>query len=194
MVKNYKLMIGSEIISCKIKKNGKATRLKITVDINGVSVVIPSFVQEIEAKRFLEAKKNWIMTRVKELQVHQEEQLAQGELRKQLASWYRQQATEAIMSRVMYYSEKVGVVYHTVRIKDQKTRWGSCSAKKNLNFSWRLIMAPPEVLDYVVVHELCHLIHLNHSPAFWQLVKNQLPDYSRHKRWLKDQGATLMAF
>ncbi|MBS4026276.1 MAG: M48 family metallopeptidase [Clostridia bacterium] len=194
MVKRYELIIDSQIIPCKLKKHGRAKRLIITVDINGVSVVIPSFIREIEARRLLEEKKNWIITKIKELQVHQEEQLAQRELRKQQASWYRQQANEAIMLRVRYYSEKVGVAYNTVRIKDQKTRWGSCSAKKNLNFNWRLIMAPPEVLDYVVVHELCHLIHLNHSPAFWQLVKNQLPDYSRHKRWLKDQGATLMAF
>lgn len=87
--------------------------------------------------------------------------------------------------RVKYYAEKIGVQPNRITLREQKTKWGSCSSRGNLNFNWKLIMAPPEALDYVVVHELCHLIELNHSPAFWALVEGHMPDYKRWQDYLK---------
>ncbi len=94
--------------------------------------------------------------------------------------------------RAEYYARQMQVSYGRVAVKDQKTRWGSCSAKGNLNFNWRLILAPGEVLDYVVVHELAHRREMNHSVRFWNLVESVLPDYQQRKRWLKENGDRLM--
>ncbi|KPU43042.1 hypothetical protein OXPF_32920 [Oxobacter pfennigii] len=107
---------------------------------------------------------------------------------------YKNIAKDLIEQRVSYYSSIMGLSYNKVTIKDQKTRWGSCSKKGNLNFNYRLIMAPDEVADYVVIHELCHLKHLNHSEKFWNMVRMYMPDYEQSKKWLKDNGANLFAF
>lgn len=100
-------------------------------------------------------------------------------------------ALARVRERLAYYAPRLGVEFGRVAIRDQRSRWGSCSAKRNLNFNWKLIMAPPEALDYVVVHELCHLIEFNHSPRFWRLVEGQMPEYESWKRWLKDHGKEL---
>lgn len=100
-------------------------------------------------------------------------------------------ALARIRERLDEYAPRLNVKYGRVAIRDQKSRWGSCSAKHNLNFNWKLIMAPPEALEYVVIHELCHLIEFNHSPRFWNLVKSQQPEYEAWKKWLKLHGSEL---
>lgn len=100
-------------------------------------------------------------------------------------------ALERIRERVQYYAPRVGCAPGRVTIREQKTRWGSCSGKGNLNFNWKLIMAPPQALDYVVIHELCHLYEFNHSPRFWALVARQMPDYEAWKKWLKTHADDL---
>ena len=97
-------------------------------------------------------------------------------------------ALKRIRERLEYYIPRVGRAPGRIAIRDQKSRWGSCSQKSNVNFNWKLIMAPPEALDYVVVHELCHLYEFNHSPRFWQLVARQMPDYEVWKKWLKSHA------
>ncbi len=109
-----------------------------------------------------------------------------------LEKWYRRQAAELFPARLSHYNRDWRLTYNGIRIKGQRTRWGSCSAKKNLNFNWRLLMAPLEVLDYVVVHELAHLMELNHSPKFWQLVQSRCPAYRQHRVWLRRHGPTLV--
>ena len=85
----------------------------------------------------------------------------------------------------------MGIPYGRVTIREQRTRWGSCSNKRNLNFNWKLVMAPEAAMEYVVVHELCHLIHLNHSDRFWAEVRRRMPDYEVWKKWLKRNGQAL---
>lgn len=104
---------------------------------------------------------------------------------------YRDAAKEYIPKRVAYYHELTGGTYHKITIRDQKSRWGSCSSNGTLSFNYRLMLAPPRVLDYVVVHELCHLTHMNHSADFWNMVASILPDYKEYRKWLKDNGHTL---
>lgn len=104
---------------------------------------------------------------------------------------YRDAAKDYIPKRVEYYHQFTGGHYDKITIRDQKTRWGSCSSTGTLSFSFRLMLAPPRVLDYVVVHELCHLTHMNHSKEFWNMVENILPDYKEHRKWLKENGHTL---
>ena len=100
-------------------------------------------------------------------------------------------ALERIRQRLGEHAPGIGVQFGRVTIRDQKSRWGSCSAKHNLNFNWKLVMAPPEALEYVVIHELCHLIEFNHSPRFWGLVRARMPEYEAWKKWLKAHGHEL---
>ena len=100
-------------------------------------------------------------------------------------------ALERIRQRIGVFQPVIGGAFGRVTVRDQRSRWGSCSSKHNLNFNWKLIMAPPQVLDYVVVHELCHLHEFNHSARFWRLVEGVMPDYEVWKKWLKNHGTEL---
>lgn len=106
-------------------------------------------------------------------------------VRAALKSALAARALERIRERLAVFAPRIGGEYGRVAIRDQRSRWGSCSSKHNLNFNWKLIMAPPEVLDYVVIHELCHLHEFNHSDRFWRLVSAQMPEYEVWKKWLK---------
>ena len=109
--------------------------------------------------------------------------LEQAELRRlaALENRYRNAAKDYFTKRVAYYHTLTGGVYHTITVRDQKSRWGSCSSRGTLSFNYRLMFAPPRVLDYVVVHELCHLTHMNHSKDFWNMVRQIMPDYKIYK-------------
>lgn len=104
---------------------------------------------------------------------------------------YIQIARDIITQKTAYYAALMHVTYGRISIREQKTRWGSCSGKGNLNFNWRLILAPENVLNYVVVHELAHRKEMNHSPAFYAVVQSILPDYKTAKEWLRNNGQTL---
>jgi predicted metal-dependent hydrolase len=106
-------------------------------------------------------------------------------------AWYVEKAEEKIVPQVQFYAEHLGVKYRTILISDLKYRWGSCTPKDNLNFNWRLIKAPMRVIEYVIVHELAHLIEPNHNQQFWELVRTQLPDFRKAKEWLKQFGGLL---
>lgn len=112
-------------------------------------------------------------------------------IREGLTKWYKNEAFRVFKERTLHYSRILELYPDNIRVKEQKSIWGSCSFKGNINFNWRLIMAPLAVLDYVVVHELCHLTHRNHSRNFWQLVEQIMPDYKTRRKWLKDNGGTL---
>ena len=103
-----------------------------------------------------------------------------------------EEALKVIPARVEYFAKVIGVTYGKITIRNQKTRWGSCSSKGNLNFNCLLMLAPPEVLDYVVVHELCHRKQMNHSKAFWLEVEKVLPDYKEARKWLKEEGSQMI--
>ena len=101
---------------------------------------------------------------------------------------YREQARRVLTEKTAYYAKRLGVTYGRISIRGQKTRWGSCSAKGNLNYNWKLMLCPEEVQDYVVVHELAHRREMNHSKAFYRIVEEILPDYRERMRWLKDHA------
>ena len=107
--------------------------------------------------------------------------------------WYRQQAEILIKKRAAELCSRLGVTYGRLTIRGAKTRWGSCSRKSNLNFNWKLMMAPEPVIDYVIIHELTHLKEMNHSKKFWELVAEHCPQWRKHKRWLKEHEAELAA-
>lgn len=112
--------------------------------------------------------------------------LPQKPPKKRLEAFLKHTATDYITPRTHQLAEKMGLKFSRISFKQQKTRWGSCSAKKNLNFNWRLVHFDPKVIDYVIIHELAHLKHLDHSKAFWALVAKYDPKYKEHKKVLKN--------
>lgn len=105
--------------------------------------------------------------------------------------WYKTQALTLFTERVNHYANLHGLIPKEVKVNSAKTRWGSCTSAGTLNFTWRLVMAPLEVIDYVVLHELAHLKVKNHSPRFWKLVESLCPDFKHHRKWLRDHGETM---
>lgn len=116
---------------------------------------------------------------------------AEGEAVAVLEKWFRSMARLLINQRIRVVNGKLNLSFNRVFIKGQKTRWGSCSQQGNLNFNWRLVMAPLPVLDYIVAHELLHLVEPNHSKNFWALVEAICPEYKAHRVWLKKNGPLL---
>lgn len=182
------MTIPYEIIRSKRKSYG------ISVAPGGrVTVRMPLRGSERFAVSMVEEKRDWIVKNYLKMQAvsPKPSQKEKTPYERRLEAPYRQAAKEYIPKRVAYYAQLLDVTYATISIRDQKTRWGSCSSKGNLSFSWRLILAPPKVLDYVVVHELCHRREMNHSPRFWALVESIIPDYKTHRKWLKENGEKL---
>ena len=103
-------------------------------------------------------------------------------------SWYKKKAKQHLQQRVDFFSHEFNLRANSVKITSAEKRWGSCSADDNLSFSFRLIMAPPDIIDYVIVHELMHIKEKNHSAAFWKLIEAAMPEYKIHRRWLKDNN------
>jgi predicted metal-dependent hydrolase len=108
-----------------------------------------------------------------------------------LKDWYIENAKEILHTKTLTWSDKIGVTPKNIHIKEQKTRWGSCSSLGTINYNWRIVMSPLEIIDYLVVHELCHLKFLDHSPLFWGLVSQYLPDYKQRRIWLRNNGKLL---
>ena len=113
------------------------------------------------------------------------------ETKKRLLAWYREHALRKLTARTHHYAAEMGVTVNEVRVRTYKARWGTCFTKNRLTFNWRLIMVPPRVLDYVVVHELCHIFEYNHSPKYWSHVADVMPDYKDSGTWLKKYGENL---
>lgn len=109
-----------------------------------------------------------------------------------LERWYQQKAEDWITRRVCYYEERIGVSVNRICYRSPKTRWGSCSSDRNVMINWKLIMAPEPIIDYVVCHELCHILEMNHSERFWALVAKEIPDWKARRNWLKENGMTLV--
>ena len=142
---------------------------------------------------FVRGKEDWVLKHLEQAQANLEKRRASAHppLSAEERARYIMITRDIFTRKVEYYARIMGVSYGRISIREQKTRWGSCSSKGNLNFNWRLILAPEEVLDYVVVHELAHRRGMNHSKAFYSLVESGLPDYRRAQKWLKDNGPPL---
>lgn len=154
-----------------------------------VLVRCPKRMSNGDIRRFVESKSDWIekhlekRTAAARLPVFTDEQL----------QVLARQARQTIPGRVAHFAPLVGVTYGRITIRSQHTLWGSCSSKGNLNFNCLLMLTPPEVLDYVVVHELCHRKEMNHSAHFWAEVEHVLPDYEIQRKWLRENGTALIS-
>lgn len=112
-------------------------------------------------------------------------------IRKAMEQWYRSKSKEVIWSRIKYYERFFNIKPTKIKIKEQKKRWGSCTVKNELLFNWRSIMAKSNALDYIIVHEMCHMVYKDHSNDFWGLLASILPDYEVRKKWLKNNGVRM---
>ena len=170
-----------------IKSNRKTISIQIQPD-SKVIVRAPKRMRIEEIRGFVESKAGWIEKHLLNRTTFNQEKLTDQEMK-----MLREKARAVVTEKVQYYAPLIGVTYNQIAIRAQHTRWGSCSSKGNLNFNCLLALVPPEVLDYVVVHELCHRKELNHSERFWIEVAKILPDYRQQKKWLKDHGSSLIA-
>lgn len=170
-----------------IRSNRKSISIEIRQDAT-ILVRAPYQMQNTEINRFIKEKEDWIVKHLKKAEDRQREMRDIQKLSVQEIQKLTNLALKIIPVKVKYFAGVMNVNYGRITIRNQKTRWGSCSAKKNLNFNCLLMLAPDEVVDYVVVHELCHLIEMNHSKKFWARVEQVMPDYKKQKQWLKDHG------
>ena len=120
------------------------------------------------------------------------EVLVQDKLAPFLMDWYKDMAFSIFTERLAYWVDVMNVTVSDLKVKQFKARWGSCSLKKIISLNWILVKAPLDVIDYVIVHECCHLVHFDHSKQFWNLVNDYMPDYKEKKRWLKEYGVFLL--
>lgn len=172
-----------------IKSDRKTAAIQIKEGV--VTLRVPKRMTDGQIKEFAEKHSDWIKKQlekqIRELEAVEEVKPLSKEQLKELAD----RAKREIPPRVEYYARLLNVTYGRISVKNQKTRWGSCSSKGNLNFNYLLMLAPKEVLDSVIVHELCHRREMNHSDRFYSLVLGVFPDYYEHHQWLKDNSAKL---
>ena len=176
-----------------IRSNRRTIAIQVNPDLT-VTVRAPRRATQREIDRILREKQPWIqkhMEQMKEKRAQYDAMEMDG-LTDAECRQLKQKAQAYIPERVEYFSNIMGVDYGRITIRKQKTRWGSCSGKGNLNFNCLLMLAPPEVIDYVVIHELCHRKEMNHSRAFWREVEKVMPDYKKSVLWLKNQGSMLI--
>lgn len=186
-----KMKIGEYNVEVRRSKR-KSAAIKITADMQ-IVVFVPLYVSDNEIERMVISKSKWIDEHMLKVQSTIDERSKLEKITFEQIKELANQAVEYIPKRVKYYAEKENFVYNKITIKNLVSRWGSCSTKGNLNFNCLLMLTPDYVIDYVVVHELCHLREMNHSEKFWAEVEKIMPDYQRAELWLKQNGGNLIA-
>ena len=173
-----------------MRESARARRWRIEVPAAGPPVVVvPRGTSREQVARIVELRRRWIERQLaRRVPVLGLDRVRLGEREA------RRLARGRIAAVAAREAARLGVAYERIAIRDQRTRWGSCSSRGTLSFSWRLILAPAEVLEYVVVHELCHVREPNHSPRFWALLESARPSFRTEKAWLRRHGWELLAF
>ena len=171
-----------------IRSSRKTISLEITPE-GKLLVRAPRRLPEKAIREFVASKEGWIRSKLKKA----ESRPVLPKLTEEELDALKQRAKEYLPGRAALYAPRVGVSFGRITIRAQKSRWGSCSREGNLNFNCLLMLCPSEVRDYVVIHELCHRKHMNHSSAFWAEVERVCPGCRIHRQWLKDNGAVLIA-
>ncbi len=167
----------------------RSDRKTVALQIKAGEVIVraPQRMPQSDIEQFVCKHRQWIEKHLASPQKQDAPPLSNEDIRA-LAS----KALEVIPPRVQHYAAQIGVHYNRITVRNQKTKWGSCSGKKNLNFNCLLMLAPIEVVDSVIVHELCHLKHMNHSKAFYDEVRRIYPEYDKWHGWLKENGSGLI--
>ncbi len=174
-----------------IRSNRKT--LSIQLKHGEIIARAPLRMKDKEIYNFIETKKLWIDKNLAKIEEREKVIGVAEPFTKEEIKALAERTKIIIAERVQHYSPKIGVTYNRVTIRCQRTRWGSCSSKGNLNFNCLLALFPLEIIDSVVVHELCHRKHMNHSPQFYAEIEKVFPEYKRCNKWLKDNGGVYMA-
>ena len=193
---NYSDRSGQHSLPVSVIRSKRKTGFVIVNTDGSAELRIPLRTSDSAVNDMLEGRAQWIVDKHKEMVIKEKKlkdlkpNLTETQ-RALMEKRYKKAASDFFPLRVQHFEKIMGVHHKKIAIRDQKTRWGSCSSSGTLSFNWRLIMAPPEVLDYVVVHELAHFTHMDHSKAFWATVESVPPDYEKHRKWLNEHGQEL---
>lgn len=184
-----------DVDSCIEYKLIRSKRRTISLQVNSDAEVIvraPQFVSADQINDFIVEKQDWLD---KKIEVKRKQlDVLQGQKRHRADEWYKEKkklARHVFAKRIAHYEKLTGLKVSKLRLSSARTRWGSCTFNGTVSLVWRLILAPIEVIDYVVLHEIMHLKHPNHSRTFWEAVQLYMPDYKEHRLWLKENGFTL---
>lgn len=173
----------------------RSVRRTISIEITDTGSILvraPLTARDQEIRTFLERKKEWILKHQAKMQDHVKQAEQIGRFTDAEKKEMRALAERIIPERVFYFAGLMNVQPNKIGFRFQKTKWGSCTSQKHITFNCLLVKAPPYVLDYVVVHELCHIKQMNHSAKFYALLASVLPDYKQAEKWLKTEGQVLM--
>lgn len=186
-MKNKRLIIDNQELSYILRKNRRSRCLRLIIHSDrSITVTAPARVSESVIERFVEEKSDWIISRVNSF----EPVKPRKDNRKEYLE-NKEKARRLVWDRISVLNKAYGFKFNNISIRNQKTCWGSCSKKGNLNFNYKLIFLPDRTRDYVIVHELCHLKEFNHSRRFWDLVSKTFPDYKEIKAGLRKKGMEL---
>lgn len=168
----------NRVVSYSVRRSKRAKRLRLAVYCDGNFVVtLPKGINESSAEKYIIQKSQWVLNKMdffKNVSMSKTLNLTPDDYLK-----HKDKALQLATDRVEHFNKKYGYKYNEISIRNQKTRWGSCSKKKNLNFNYKIAFLPEELRDYIIVHELCHLREMNHSRRFWKLVEKALPEYEK---------------
>lgn len=172
----------------------KSNRKTISIEISGNGIVVRAPVQmgDNEISAFVESKKDWINKHIQNVSAQQEALRNAKPYTAEEINALADKALEFIPKRVQYYAPLIGVNYGRITIRNQRSRWGSCSSAGNLNFNCLLMEFPDEIIDSVVVHELCHRKYMNHSPQFYAEIEKVFPQYKKCRKWLNEHGSAVL--
>lgn len=173
----------------------KSKRKTITIQVKPDEVIVrvPLWMKEKEIEEFVQTKRSWIEKHLESLSEKQKLLQHTAPYTEEEIKEFVARAKEIIPQKVEFYARKIGVSYNRITIRCQHTRWGSCSSKGNLNFNCLLVLLPDEIIDSVVVHELCHRKQMNHSAKFYAEIEKVFPDYGKCHAWLKQNGSKYMS-
>ena len=174
------IVLAGQEIEYELISSRKARKMRIEIGVDGLKVVKPVFVPLIFIEQFIKSRASWIIKNLAVMDKH----VPPPVIPKDEMVVLKRRAAHLILARLEFYNQQYGFKYKSLSVRDQKTRWGSCSRQGALNFNCRLALLPERLLDYVAVHELCHLKEMNHSPRFWKLVEKTIPDYNERRKEL----------
>ena len=185
MVISKEINLAGKTVKYVLRPSNRAPNLRLTINLDGELIVTkPWLVSTRRAEKFIQQKADWILQKMETMKERRGNSLLANVSAADYLK-YKEQARALATQKVTDFGQIYGLNYNRIFIRNQKTRWGSCSAKKNLNYNFRLALLPERLVDYIIVHELCHLQEMNHSHRFWSLVEQTIPYYKEARKELR---------